>query len=96
MGARCSAPELQQSAGEPEQDGGLFYTTQKSGNPITTQVATIDEFPSVASYYSLDRWLHYSVAVKPGGESWFASMGGTLANGFNLKPITGYHFLCLQ
>ena len=38
-------------------------------HPITAQVAPIDGFRSVASYYSLGRRLHYSVPVKHGDQA---------------------------
>ena len=60
--------ELQQSGREPGKDSWPFPHNSKSGHPITTQVATVDGFNSVASYYSLDRRLHYSVPVKHEGE----------------------------
>ena len=41
-------------------------TSLKSGHPITAQVATIDGFSSVASYYSLGRRFHYHVPVGKG------------------------------
>ena len=49
-------------------DSGPFPTAHRmgTGHPITAQAATIDDFPSVASYYSLGRRLHYSVLVKVG------------------------------
>ena len=40
--------------------------------PLTAQAATIDGFPSVASYYSLGRRLHHSVLVKHGNCIGFA------------------------
>ena len=48
----------------------IIHTTQSvgSGHLITAQAATIDRFPSVASYYSLGRWFHYSVPVKHRGD----------------------------
>ena len=38
-----------------------------TGHPITAQAATKDGFPSVASYSSLGRRLHYSFPMKHGG-----------------------------
>ena len=45
-----------------------FPNHSKSGHPITAQVATMDGFPSVASYYLLGWRLHYSVSVKHRGK----------------------------
>ena len=50
VSTRFRPMELQQSAGELGKDRGLFHISQKSGHPVNAQVATIDEFPSVASY----------------------------------------------
>ena len=58
--------ELQQCAEKPGNISGRFYTTLKSGLSINAQVATIDWFPSVASYYSLGWRLYYSVLAKHG------------------------------
>ena len=44
-----------------------------NGHSITAQAVTIDEFPSLASNYSLGRRFHYSVPVKHCGAPIFAS-----------------------
>ena len=51
-----------------------FPHHSKNGYPVTAQAATIDGFPSVASFYSLGRRLHYSVSVKNGGKSCWPSL----------------------
>ena len=65
MGTWCTyTMELQQCAGDPGKDSGHFHTTQRVGTPSPHKRPPLVGFPSVASYYSLGRRLHYFVPVK--------------------------------
>ena len=62
--AHHGTPVMHRRARERQQP---FPHHSKGGYSITTQAAIMDGFPSVASYYSLGRRIHYSVPVKHGG-----------------------------
>ena len=83
--------QLQQSTGEPDKDDGLFHTTQRMDTPSrmgtpSPQVATLDDFPSVASYDLLGTKCGFTFSV-PGEVHWYVIAVWEMPSNSNLPAL---------